>query len=445
VSVGADNFADAPELGAGANGPTPTAGLTYETGEPNTGWNGTAWWTWTPTTAEPVILSTDASAFTGDDWNYDTLIAVHTGTAVDALTQVAADDDGGDVGYFSKLLFTPEAGQTYRIQVCTWGGFDLDLSLTVLTPGPWREDSDPITSGLPSGGTTAWRSTGTRIGPDPTGLAQAALADALAGDGTLTTGSAISSVASTSINGPIPPDSHYGGNGYWDVPYTWGAQAAVDHLDLDESYLPADVFDQDTWTYIDPDVVAVEWGFPQTTGNATLAPSLSYGAYDDPGQTWRVMYRIEPDNTAPTPQYRTRGDLLSAFTVIDEPITTADVASIPGGGGYYTLPAWDVGALLAGFNRYSGQRLTFALVDKDHTIDGETPPDTSNQVLTLLAYGLSQEYVVPYRLLYSSPPAPGVAPPLRQYPRSDGRVGSAKRMLDSRSRQSGLRRVGGYL
>ncbi len=67
------------------------------------------WWEWTPAATAPVRLSTAGSG-------YDTLVAVYSGTALSALTPVAANDDDG-IATTSRLEFTAQAGATYQIKV----------------------------------------------------------------------------------------------------------------------------------------------------------------------------------------------------------------------------------------------------------------------------------------------------------------------------------------
>ncbi len=67
------------------------------------------WWEWTPTTTAPVRLSTAGSG-------YDTLVAVYRGTALNALTLVAENDDDG-TATTSRLEFTAQAGVIYQIKV----------------------------------------------------------------------------------------------------------------------------------------------------------------------------------------------------------------------------------------------------------------------------------------------------------------------------------------
>jgi hypothetical protein len=98
--------------GATASVAANSAGATKETGEPNhagTLGGASLWWTWTAPADGNVALSTEGSAF-------DTVLAVYTGTALNTLSLVAADDDSGD-GASSKLTFAAKAGTAYQIAV----------------------------------------------------------------------------------------------------------------------------------------------------------------------------------------------------------------------------------------------------------------------------------------------------------------------------------------
>ncbi len=113
-----DHFATAWIL-PGNNGfsQSASAGATGETGEPtHLVANGTAssvWYRWTPTLTGTAQIDTIGS-------NFDTVLAVYTGTALTALTQIAQDDDGGGATT-GKLLIPVVAGTTYRIAVGDFG------------------------------------------------------------------------------------------------------------------------------------------------------------------------------------------------------------------------------------------------------------------------------------------------------------------------------------
>ncbi|HWD18944.1 MAG TPA: FG-GAP-like repeat-containing protein [Verrucomicrobiae bacterium] len=109
----ADNFANRISIDPIA-GPViaNNQGATVEAGEPkHAGKPGgkSIWFTWRPDFTGTVSLTTAGSDF-------DTLLAVYTGTDVRRLTAVASDDDSG--GYFTSLVtFNVTAGKDYQIAV----------------------------------------------------------------------------------------------------------------------------------------------------------------------------------------------------------------------------------------------------------------------------------------------------------------------------------------
>lgn len=103
-----------------------------QTGEPNhaTGEPGGAsvWWRWTAPSDGSLVLTTAGS-------NFDTLLGVYTGTAVNALTQIASNDDvQSGVIRTSTLTFNVSAGTVYSIAVDgwdgEWGSITLNFSLS---------------------------------------------------------------------------------------------------------------------------------------------------------------------------------------------------------------------------------------------------------------------------------------------------------------------------
>ncbi|MBS0632828.1 MAG: pre-peptidase C-terminal domain-containing protein [Verrucomicrobia bacterium] len=108
-----DAFANAITLtGAKVSTKGSNTGATKESGEPNhAGVVGgkSVWWRWTAPASGPVSVNTVGSTF-------DTLLAVYTGTAVNALSVVASDDNVGG-NKTSALTFTAVAGTTYSIAV----------------------------------------------------------------------------------------------------------------------------------------------------------------------------------------------------------------------------------------------------------------------------------------------------------------------------------------
>lgn len=92
-------------------------GATKQAGEPNHAANnsggGSLWWTWTPSTSGPATIDTIGSDF-------DTLLGVYTGNAVNQLTIIAQNDDSS--GLQSRVQFNATAGTLYRIAVDGYSG-----------------------------------------------------------------------------------------------------------------------------------------------------------------------------------------------------------------------------------------------------------------------------------------------------------------------------------
>jgi hypothetical protein len=111
-----DDFANAQGLtGSSATTTGTNVGATKEAGEPNHAGNAggkSVWYKWTPQASGTATLNTAGS-------NFDTLLAVYRGGAVNSLTQVASNDDENNAGgvITSKLSFAATAGTTYRIAV----------------------------------------------------------------------------------------------------------------------------------------------------------------------------------------------------------------------------------------------------------------------------------------------------------------------------------------
>ncbi len=88
-----------------------TQGATRESGEPNhytVSTDASVWFSWTAPTNGAVTFNTAGSIF-------DTVLAVYTGTAVNALTLVVRNDDYLGLGLDSRVDFNATAGVDYRI------------------------------------------------------------------------------------------------------------------------------------------------------------------------------------------------------------------------------------------------------------------------------------------------------------------------------------------
>ena len=106
-----DNFANAAVI-SGTSGAATGAnvGASRQSGEPNPGSAGySVWWKWTAPASGAFEFDTHGSSF-------DTVLAVYTGSAVSALTEVAKNDNsGGDVT--SAVAFNAVSGTTYYFMV----------------------------------------------------------------------------------------------------------------------------------------------------------------------------------------------------------------------------------------------------------------------------------------------------------------------------------------
>ncbi len=97
---------------------------TKESGEPNHAGNAggkSVWWQWTAPASGQLSLNTVGSGF-------DTLLAAYTGTAVNALTVRAANDDGAADGS-SSLLLQVQSGTQYYLAVDGKNGLGGDVQL----------------------------------------------------------------------------------------------------------------------------------------------------------------------------------------------------------------------------------------------------------------------------------------------------------------------------
>ncbi|MDX6583416.1 MAG: large repetitive protein [Solirubrobacterales bacterium] len=149
-----DAFANAQQLtGSAQTVAGGNAGASKETGEPSHAGNAggaSVWYRWTPAAGGSTTIDTCGGDF-------DTTLAVYTGSAVGALTQVAANDDNPGVcgGPTSKsaVTFNATAGSVYRIAVDGWDGATGSLSLRLAQTVDTTAPTATITGG-PNGPTS---------------------------------------------------------------------------------------------------------------------------------------------------------------------------------------------------------------------------------------------------------------------------------------------------
>jgi ribosomal 30S subunit maturation factor RimM len=137
TGVANDMFANAQVVSKGTAVKGTNVGATKEAGEPNHAGNAggkSVWWTWTAPASGTVTIDTLGSDF-------DTLLGVYTGTDVNALTEVASNDDIGFVNLDSEVTFNAVAGTTYRIAVDGFNGAAGQIVLTVALSIPPVNDN----------------------------------------------------------------------------------------------------------------------------------------------------------------------------------------------------------------------------------------------------------------------------------------------------------------
>jgi hypothetical protein len=134
-----DSFASPTPITIGNPVSATTVEATKQTGEPNHAGNAgghSVSFSWTATQTGMVGLSTPCS-FSGE---LEPLVGVYTGSAVNALTPVASNDDGGgECSPASRLTFTATAGTVYRIAVDGKGGAVGPITLHLDSP-PFNDD-----------------------------------------------------------------------------------------------------------------------------------------------------------------------------------------------------------------------------------------------------------------------------------------------------------------
>ena len=141
-SASCDDFANARPL-SGANGQATfdNTGYSREPGEPvhsDTGTDGetSAWAVWTaPESGDWTFFLSGVIA--RSNGSMDTQLAIYTGSSVDALTRIAANDDVNAAGddYSSRVTFPAVKGTTYYIAMDSYRGSDFPGTLALR----WKE------------------------------------------------------------------------------------------------------------------------------------------------------------------------------------------------------------------------------------------------------------------------------------------------------------------
>ena len=135
-----DDFENAAPLsGPSPNGFGVNATATSEPGEPDHAGNASGrslWWRWTAPATESVQIDTCGG------YGPDTVLAVYTGDAVDALSLVASNDDLASCAPGSGVTFTASAGTTYQIAVDSAAGSNAGyIGLSIHAPLPSNDFS----------------------------------------------------------------------------------------------------------------------------------------------------------------------------------------------------------------------------------------------------------------------------------------------------------------
>jgi len=151
-----DNFANAQVI-SNSSGTTSGTNIdaTKESGEPNHAGNPggkSVWYRWQAPATGTATITTAGS-------NYDTLLAVYTGTSVSSLSVIASNDD--DVGVLtSRVIINTVSGTTYRIAVDGFNGVSGNITLNwslVVPPNP--PVAQPATNVTSNSFTANWNST----------------------------------------------------------------------------------------------------------------------------------------------------------------------------------------------------------------------------------------------------------------------------------------------
>lgn len=182
-----DDFAKALEIeGINVIATGENIAATRESGEPdhvaNTFGSKSVWWSWKAPLSGNVTISTSASN------SFDTLLAVYTGSSLEALQLIDSNDDDERTGVWtSALTLYAQEGETYKIAVDGWNDGFGEIGLTVamaenddfedarsivsdafedvsFTQQATKENGEPDHGGSAIGQSLWWRWTATRSG-----------------------------------------------------------------------------------------------------------------------------------------------------------------------------------------------------------------------------------------------------------------------------------------
>ena len=172
------------------------------------------WWTFVAPATANIVVSTCGSAF-------DTVLAVYTGGAVNALTPVVANDDAapGSCGpeapvRSSRVVFPATAGTTYRIAVDGYQGAsgNIRLSVSLVAPSPTTTGLTATPNPSQFGQSVTFTATVTSGAGTPTGTVSFKASGKTFITQTLSGGVATASVAAFSVGAKTDITAVYEGN-----------------------------------------------------------------------------------------------------------------------------------------------------------------------------------------------------------------------------------------
>ncbi|MEZ2342819.1 Ig-like domain-containing protein, partial [Microcoleus sp.] len=145
-STANDNFANrillsgAPVSTTGSN-----IGATGEVGEPiQSGTTNSVWWSWTAPSSNTFVVDTKGS-------NFDSYLSIFTGAAVNNLSLISFDDDGGG-NNTSLISLNATAGTTYQIAVDGYnsntGAIQLNIATTADITPPTASSFSPADNAI---------------------------------------------------------------------------------------------------------------------------------------------------------------------------------------------------------------------------------------------------------------------------------------------------------
>lgn len=384
-----DNFADAKALtGASDQDWADNRVATLETGEPAIlGQTGTAslWYKWTaPRTGKFQVSAYSAS--------FDPLLAIYTGTAVDHLTLVTADDDtdpsAGLANEDSRCTLTTTAGTTYYFQVETKSATARGEIITTVTDSLWQLSNDSAASftASPAVGRDGTLYIGAAfpdhrlyaVAPDgslkwtySTAGAMDTASPAIGSDGTIYQGSADGHVVALKSDGSVVWNRDFGAENAVNCGITIASDGTLYLHAADGDFYALNPADGSTkWRYT--------IGAQDTYASAAVAADGTIYQGSDSTQT---LYALNPDGTLKW-WYNLHGTTYStpaidaAGNVYFATYSTSTLSSLsPTGALRWTLPISNLAGLLSSSPTLSADGATVYIGGGDkkvHAVDSAT-------------------------------------------------------------------------